>query len=138
MWYVLTFGGDPLTLETLAGSERDRAQAAFDAWWVHCRRAGRVVTGVWLRAPFTATTIRFSSGHPVVYDGPCTPDREAIGGYGIITAAILDEALALAVSWPAGGYIEIRPLRVPFRLAEMRGDWRETPPGGHHRCDLPW
>ena len=114
MLYVLTFGGDPLTLETLAGSERDRANADLDAWWMHSRRAGRILTEVRLRAPLTATTIRFFPGHPVVYDGPCTLDGEAIGGYGIITAANLDEALALAASWPAGGYVEIRPLRVPF------------------------
>ena len=132
MLYVLTFGGDQLTLETLADSERDRAKAELDAWWMHGRCAGRILTEVRLRAPLTATTIRFSAGHPVFYDGPCTLDSEAIGGFGIITASNLDEALALAVSWPAGGYVEIRPLLVPFRLTEVIGD-SETPEGGHHR-----
>jgi hypothetical protein len=133
MLYALTCGGDPLTLEILTGGERDQAKADLDAWWRHNRRAGRILTEVRLKAPLTATTIRFSSARPVVYDGPCTLDSEAIGGYGIITAANLDEALALAASWPAGGYVEIRPLRVPFRLAEVIGDTRETPEGGQHR-----
>jgi len=133
MLYVLTFGGDPLTLETVAGSERDRAKAELDAWWQHRRRAGRILTEARLRAPLTATTIRFSSGQPVFYDGPCTQESEAIGGYGIITASNLDEALALALSWPAGGFVEIRPLRTPFHLAEVRGDARDTQEGGQPR-----
>jgi hypothetical protein len=63
--------------------------------------------------PFSATTIRFLDGRSIVVDGPFTPESEAIGGFGIIDVADLDEALAVARAWPLGGYIEIRPLMSP-------------------------
>jgi hypothetical protein len=63
-----------------------------------------------LVAPFSATTVRFVGGRTVLHDGPFIPEPEAVGGFGIIEVADLDEALALARSWPVGGYVEIRPL----------------------------
>jgi hypothetical protein len=40
------------------------------------------------------------------------PEAESIGGYGLIEVDDLDAALELALSWPGGGYVEIRPLLV--------------------------
>ncbi len=130
MLYVLTFGGDPITLETLPPDEAARAEAELDAWWRHNRRAGRILMGARLMAPLTATTIRFVGGRAVLYDGPFTTEPEAVGGYGIIDVANLDEALALACSWPAGGYVEIRPVRSPRSPAEVVGYPRQTTEGG--------
>lgn len=116
--YVLTFGGDPITLESLPPDEAARAAEQLDAWWRHNQRWGRVLTGARLMAPPTATTVRFIGGRPRFHDGPFTAEAEAVGGYGIIQVADLDEALTLACSWPAGGYVEIRPLRSPGSPAD--------------------
>ena len=113
MLYVLTFGGNPITLETLPPDEAARARAELDAWWRRNHRAGRIVMAARLAAPLTATTIRFASGPPTIHDGPFTPEPQAVGGYGIIQVANLDAALRMAGSWPAGGYVEIRPLLSP-------------------------
>jgi hypothetical protein len=121
MMYVLTFGGDPITLETLPPDEADRAMEQLDTWWRHNRRWGRILTGARLMAPLTATTIRFVEGRPVFHDGPFTPETDAVGGYGIIRVADMDEALTMACSWPAGGYVEIRPLLSPGSPAEVEG-----------------
>lgn len=126
MMYVLTFGGDPITLETLPPDEAARAKAELDTWWSHHRRAGRILMGARLKAPLTATTVRFVGGRSVLHDGPFTPERDAVGGYGIIDVADLDEALAMACSWPAGGYVEIRPLFAPSSPAEVVGYPRQT------------
>ena len=58
----------------------------------------------------TATTIRFVGSAALLHDGPFTPEGEAVGGYAIVQVADLNEAVAFASSWPAGGYVEIRPL----------------------------
>ena len=63
--------------------------------------------------PWTATTVSFEQNPPLLIDGPCTPESEAIGGFGLIEVADLDEALAMVRTWPAGGFVEIRPLVDP-------------------------
>jgi hypothetical protein len=116
MRYVLTVGGSP----DAPAADTDRADA-IARWWAEHREAGRIVAGVWLRPPLTATTLRFhpSRRQPVVCDGPCTAESDAIGGYSVIDVDDLDEALALARSWPGGGYVEIRPI-----LAMTEGETR--------------
>lgn len=103
MIYVLTFGGDPITLEALPPDEAYRAAAAVDASWSRNRRAGEVLAGAKLMAPFSATTVRFVGSRSVIHDGPFTTEAEAVGSFGIIDVADLDEALAVARSWPLGG-----------------------------------
>jgi hypothetical protein len=66
-----------------------------------------------LQPPSTATSIRTdSSGRFVVSDGPFVETKEGIGGYYLVEAANLDEAIALAKQVPAPAGVEIRPVRV--------------------------
>ena len=107
MKYLLTVGGIP------EGPEADTSRIdAISRWWTQNRQAGRIVSGVWLKPPLTATTLRFdaSGRQPLVCDGPCTAETDAIGGYSVIDVDDLDAAMALARSWPGGGYVEIRPI----------------------------
>jgi hypothetical protein len=130
MLYVFTFGGDPLTLEILSSEEAARARTQLDVWWRRNRRAGKILMAAQLQAPLTATTIRFVEGRSVLYDGPFAPEPEAIGGYTIIDVASMDEALALACTWPGGGYVEIRPLRSPRSPDEVVRSHEQTTEGG--------
>jgi hypothetical protein len=61
----------------------------------------------------TATTVRVRSGDTVVKDGPVAETDERLGGYCLIEADSLDEAIAQAERIPAAqsGTIEIRPVR---------------------------
>jgi hypothetical protein len=61
----------------------------------------------------TATTVRVRNGNTVVSDGPCAEPREQLGGYCLIEAKSLDDAIARAERIPAAqsGTIEIRPVR---------------------------
>jgi hypothetical protein len=61
----------------------------------------------------TATTVQVRNGDTVVKDGPFAETREQLGGYCLIEADSLDEAIARAERIPAArtGAIEIRPVR---------------------------
>ncbi len=140
MLYILTFGGDAVTLETLPADRAAQARAELDAWWRRNRSASsasRILLGTRLKAPLTATTIRFAEGRLVLHDGPFTPEPEAIGGYGLIEVADLDAAVALARSWPAGGYVEIRPVLSPLLAlgspTKVIGYLRQITKGGRDR-----
>lgn len=64
----------------------------------------------------TATSIRVRNNKRVVTDGPFAETREQLGGYFLIDAKDLDEAIEIAGQVPAGrwGTVEIRPvLEIP-------------------------
>ncbi len=67
-----------------------------------------------LEASHAATSIRTNaSGEQEVTDGPFVETKEALGGYYLIEAADLDEAIAIAKQVPARfGGVEVRPIRV--------------------------
>jgi hypothetical protein len=76
--------------------------------------ASAIRGGNGLQPTATATSIRKdASGGFTVTDGPFVETKEALGGYYLVEAADLDEAIALAkqVPAPAGG-IEVRPVMV--------------------------
>lgn len=103
----------------MGDDEADHAKAAVDHWWAHQMGSGRVLLGPRLAGPYAATTVRFTGGGSLIEDGPFTAEAESVGGFGIIAAADLDEALAMVRSWPIGGYIEIRPLANPSMWNEI-------------------
>ncbi|MGQ0635660.1 MAG: YciI family protein [Planctomycetaceae bacterium] len=65
-----------------------------------------------------ATSVRVRNGKPLVTDGPFAETHEQLGGYFLIDARDLDEALAVAAKIPAArkGTIEVRPV---FELAGL-------------------
>jgi hypothetical protein len=76
--------------------------------------AAAVQGGNALQPTGTATSIRKDAGGTVtVTDGPFAETKEALGGYYLIEAADLDEAIAVAKQVPAPfGGVEVRPVRV--------------------------
>ncbi|MBV9293416.1 MAG: hypothetical protein JO222_13285 [Frankiales bacterium] len=67
-----------------------------------------------LQSVSTATTVRSGAdGALTVTDGPFAETKEALGGFYMVEAADLDEAIAIAKQVPAPhGAIEVRPVRV--------------------------
>jgi hypothetical protein len=77
-------------------------------------QGGRVVAGLALEPPETATTIRGGA----ITDGPFIETKELLGGVYILEARDLDHALALAKLTPiVDGGVEVRPL-VGFEVVE--------------------
>ncbi|MEG3847551.1 YciI family protein [Microcoleus sp. herbarium19] len=60
----------------------------------------------------TATSLRVRDGKKLVTDGPFAETREQLGGYFLIDAKDLDEAIAIATRIPSAskGTVEIRPI----------------------------
>jgi hypothetical protein len=73
---------------------------------------GQYLAAAPLHPTSTATTVRARDGKRIVTDGPFAETREQLGGYFLVNAKNLDEAINIAASLPAGkwGCVEIRPL----------------------------
>jgi len=69
----------------------------------------RVVGGEALLPSSTASTIKKGEGEPLVTDGPFIETKEALGGFYLVEAKDLDQALELAKLVPSGN-IEVRPV----------------------------
>jgi hypothetical protein len=77
----------------------------------------KIIAGAPLRETATATTLRYRGGKVLVTDGPFAETREQLGGFTIIEANDLDDALAVAKGFLASSLgpdsratIEVRPI----------------------------
>jgi hypothetical protein len=77
--------------------------------WFDANRSRFADGGEELQPARTATTIRKSGSKITVGDGPFIEAKEGIGGFSIIQAKDMADAVALAKTWPGYG-LEIRPL----------------------------
>jgi hypothetical protein len=73
---------------------------------------GNYIAGEALQPISTATTVRVKDGKTLTTDGPFAETREQLGGFFMVEAKDLDEAIALASGIPAvrSGCIEVRPI----------------------------
>ena len=81
-------------------------------WLDDLQARGAWITGDQLAPPRRARSVRVRGGRTLVTDGPFAETKEAVGGFDIIEAASLDEAVEIASRHPVaeGGTIEVRPL----------------------------
>jgi hypothetical protein len=68
-----------------------------------------IVGGAALLPSSTASTVKKGEGEPLVTDGPFIETKEALGGFYLVEAKDLDQALELAKLVPSGN-IEVRPV----------------------------
>ncbi|HEY9663662.1 MAG TPA: YciI family protein, partial [Allocoleopsis sp.] len=96
----------------LSDTEREHCyvESAQLAQELHTR--GQFVATAPLHPVATATSIRVRNGKPLVTDGPFAETREQLGGFFLIHAQDLDEAIAIATQIPGArvGTVEIRPV----------------------------
>ncbi|GIH79264.1 YciI family protein [Planobispora longispora] len=110
MKYVLMFVETEQFARELAAMgevEREAAYAAVGRWFAE--HADKITHHTHLHPVHTATTVRLDGGEPLVTDGPFVEGKEVVSGFAEVEVADLDEALALARSWPACPIVEIRP-----------------------------
>ena len=86
--------------------------AAYAAFTADVKARGLFEAGEALMPTSTATTVRLVDGEALATDGPFAETKEALGGFYLIEARDLDEAIAVAAKIPAAaeGSIEIRPI----------------------------
>ena len=92
-----------------AAEQHYREYAEFTA---SVRKSGRYLGANRLKPPATAKTVRVRNGKVLVTDGPFAETKEQFGGYYLIEAADLDEAIQVAARIPGArlGCVEVRPV----------------------------
>jgi hypothetical protein len=80
-------------------------------WLDELQARGRWVTGDQVAPPRRARSVRVRGGTTLVTDGPFAETKEAVGGFDVIEADSLEEAVAIAAGHPvaSSGTIEVRP-----------------------------
>jgi hypothetical protein len=80
--------------------------------------AGQYLAAAPLEPSSTAISVRVRAGKRVVTDGPFAETKEQLGGYFLIDATDLDEAIAIAARIPMArrGTVEVRPI---VQLADL-------------------
>jgi hypothetical protein len=84
----------------------------YDRFTEHVRDRGALIAGEALHPTTAATTVRVVDGKTLATDGPYAETKEALGGFYLVNAADLDEAIVYAAMIPAArdGAIEVRPI----------------------------
>jgi len=110
MQYMFSFVRDDGAWESLPEGEQTDRRAKVASWIMEQAAAGRLQGGGELAGADTATTVRFEGPKPIVMDGPFIEAREILGGFILVDVADLDEAIALASTFPLADHaVEIRP-----------------------------
>lgn len=98
--------------ETLTDDERKASTGRHIAFARELRDQGRFLYGDGLQPTSTATTVRTRDGEIVLTDGPFAETKEQLGGFYVIEARDLDQALedAAKISSREGQVVEVRPI----------------------------
>ena len=93
----------------------EQEKAVMDGYWAYSdllATSGKGNGGEALHPTSTATTVRVRDGQTLTTDGPFAESKEALGGFYLIEAADVDEAIALAARCPGAEYgaVELRPV----------------------------
>ena len=112
MKYMLLIHNSEQALNALSGDELNQMKAEFRRFTEEIRTSGHYCAGSQLQPTSMATSVRVRNGKRLVTDGPFAETREQLGGYYLVEAKDLDEAIGLAEGLPSVkiGTIEIRPL----------------------------
>jgi hypothetical protein len=112
MKYLLLIYDDTKAWEKFSETERQQAMGEYMQFTQEIKSGGQYLTAHQLHSPSAARSVRVRHGQRLVTDGPFTETREQLGGYYLIEAKDLDEAIAIAARIPSAreGTIEVRPV----------------------------
>lgn len=113
---LLIYGEEPV--EDVPGEAMAAEMAEYFAFGDHVRARGAYVAGEALHPVATATTVRVRDGQTLTTDGPFAETKEVLGGFYLVEAGDLDEAIGYAAMIPGArsGCVEVRPI-VDFSAA---------------------
>jgi hypothetical protein len=117
MQYLLLIYGDESQLEGRTETEQKNIYGEYMELANSMRAKGQYVGGNRLDSISKATTVQVRGGKRLVTDGPFAETKEQLGGYFLVEANDLDEAIRLAERIPAArwGSVEVRPI-IPVPL----------------------
>jgi hypothetical protein len=112
MQYLLLIYEDEKIWTNMSEAEQGEIFMGYKTFTDEIKAGGQHKGGEALQPSSTATSVRVREGKTLTTDGPFAETREQLGGFYLIDAKDLDEALAIAAKIPAAktGTIEVRPI----------------------------
>ena len=112
MQYTLLIYGDEAAMATAAPEDNRTMMDGYRRFGEKHRE--RIAGGEALHPTASATTVRVRDGERLLTDGPFAETREQLGGFYLVEADSLDQALDIAAEIPgaATGCVEVRPVVV--------------------------
>jgi hypothetical protein len=114
MQYMILIYGDEKAFAHLSEAEMGQIYGEYMEYSKALVAAKAFVSGASLKEIATATTVRVKNGKTTTTDGPFAETKEQLGGYYIVEAATLDDAVKWAAKCPGAktGSCEVRPLGI--------------------------
>lgn len=112
MRYLLLIYGEEGRWAKISDKEREAITQEFMHFTKDIATSGHYLGGNQLHSTAKATSVQVRDGKRMTIDGPFAETKEALGGYYLVEAKDLDEAIALAARIPSArwGTIEVRPI----------------------------
>jgi hypothetical protein len=113
MKYLCLIYDEEKKLQAMTKSEMDGLMEEYVAFTRELRASGHYLGGNDLQPVRNATTVRVRNGKMSATDGPFAETKEQLGGYYLVEARDLNEALQIASRIPSSrlGSIEVRPIQ---------------------------
>ena len=123
MKFMLLIYNDTTLVDALPASEYDAQMRNCFAHADELRHEGRLLESQQLEGPATARTVRIRGGRTTTTDGPFAETKEVLGGFNIIEADSMEEAVRMAAEfpWARTGCVEVRPVRDIGAVREQVG-----------------
>jgi hypothetical protein len=114
MKYLCLIYNDEAEMAAAAQSADRAMNDAYYGFTMDIRKSGKYVAGEALQPTATATTVRVRGGKVATTDGPFAETKEQLGGFYLIDAVDLNEAIQIAARIPGAktGSVEVRPVVV--------------------------
>jgi hypothetical protein len=114
MKYLCLIYQDESVTQKLPKADAEKIHGEYLAFTDEIKKSGRLLGNNGLQPTHTATTVRVRNGKVTTTDGPFAETKEQLGGYYLIEAGDLSEAIQTAAKIPSArfGSIEIRPIWV--------------------------
>jgi hypothetical protein len=128
MRYLCLAYEEESTLNALSRNEWDALRTDTLAYVEELRKSGTLISAEPLQSVQSASTVRVRNGRLSITDGPFSETKETLGGFFLINAKDLNEAIRVASKWPSArlGSIEVRPIEEGLR---DEGRYLQTSPG---------
>ena len=112
MRYLCLIYSDESQWPKLPKSDVEQMMKEYGAFDETAKKSGHYIRGDRLRPTSDATTVRIRNGKMSTTDGPFAETKEQLGGYYLVEAKDLDEAVDIAARIPSArwGAIEVRPI----------------------------
>ena len=120
MQYLMLIYHAEADWDKIPAPEKGELYKAYVKFTQEIKDSGHYLGGNPLQPVSTATTVRVRNAKPVVTDGPFAETKEQLGGYYLVEAKDLDEALGIAARIPGvrHGSIEVRPIAAMNQAAQ--------------------